>query len=154
MPRKYNPAIDYRSYAVGEKDRPLLTTNQTAQKLGLTTTQGVRSLVKAGRLPAKHVDRRCLVPEWAVQGRKEHREQTLGRLPTDRSDDTYLRTRVTSLEDSLVALRAASEHERRAHAHQQDALREWSLAYNILHEAVGAIVVPSTAQRLDTDTHL
>lgn len=144
MGARYSPLEDYRQYSVTHDDGPLLSTSAAARSLGVQTTQGVRSLIDAGRLPALRAGRGWLVPEWAVRGRVELRSGKPASARQTGQGPNEATARVRELEDALIALRAAEEHQRRARAHQQEALREWSEAYDVLHDAVGAILIPSS----------
>lgn len=154
MPGPYSPFRDYRDYAVDDTDGELLTTSAVAKGLDIKTTQGVRSLIKAGRLPAKRHGKRHLVPAWAVHGRRLHtghddwpRDHDQGQPPgADRH--TALLIRVAELESNLLTLSAAAEHEERAHELQRQALAEMTQANAILKAALRASAIPPTTEEI------
>ena len=148
MSRTYDPNIDYTSYQVGDDDRPLLTTAEAANRLGIGTTQGVRALIHAGRLPSVRTGRIALVPAWAVEGRRKHRERGRSNDSPGGTIRDELTARIQVLEQALLALRGAEEHRRRAREHEEAAIKEWALAYEVLHDAVGAVLVPQSPRGL------
>lgn len=137
----YDPAQDYRQYRVSSRDAPFLTTQSAARLIGYKQSESVRLLVRGGRLPSRRgqggYNPRIEIPEWAVQGWMTYKGITGGQ------QNEPVSARIQELEQALLILRAAGEHERKARRLLEDALRESGHANDLLSEAVGSVVVPS-----------
>jgi excisionase family DNA binding protein len=149
--QRYERGRSYSEYTVTDRDEPLLTVSHAATRLG-RSTQTVRAMIRRGELPFKQTDHgynpRYLIPSWAVEGLSQARglqlprtEQQIG--PASRPYATN--DRVRSLENALLAIREAREHEIRARDLHVNALKELQRANDLLHAAVTGVLLPDHA---------
>jgi hypothetical protein len=143
----YDPQANYRNYTVVDDDAPFLTTRESADLLGVTSTQAVRSKIARGNLPARRVggsyNPRYSIPRWAVEGLANRRRRLPGEDPSAaRREASPQPGRVRVLEDALAAVREAREHEQRAQRMQLEASKELAVANEILNRAVTDVLVP------------
>lgn len=81
----YDPRFDYGTFAVNpDVDGTLLSTGEASRQLHLESTQAVRNLVAAGRLPAlrgsQPRNKRHRLPLWAVRGLAHQRKAGMTHL--------------------------------------------------------------------------
>lgn len=135
---QYEPGRDYRDVAVSASDGSLLSTAEVAALLGLKSTEGVRQMVRTGKLPAHRAsgyNGRVLIPRWAALGLRRHREGAEG--PQAAVPDPG--GRVRQLEEALALLLEAREHEQRALELQRAAGRAEAGAAEELQHANAAL---------------
>lgn len=143
----YDPGRDYRDYPVSDADAPFLTTSNARRRLGYQHSEAVRQLVVKGQLPARRsgpeYNAPYQIPEWAVRGWMTYKgiRDPDQATPTSDSDSN---ARIRELEDALLVLRRAREHDRKATGLLEQALRERRMAYDLLDDALGLVVIPQS----------
>lgn len=143
---RYDPSADYLEVELSSADGPFVTARAAAARVGLPSPDAVRRLVREGRLPARRAsagyNARLQIPEWAIDGWAEYVGRSRSEVRTPQANHL---ARIAELENALVVLRQAAEHEQRARRHLEAALAERGIANDLLSEALGAVVVPSVA---------
>jgi len=148
--QSYEADRDYTDYVVGDQDLPLVSTAQAAATLK-RTPETVRNLIKTGRLPARRsgvgYNPRYEIPLWAVEGRVSRGDVRLGvpspPMAASISVEAHSTAeRMARLENALIALRLAREHERRAQELQSSAVSELRAANEVLSAALSGGVLP------------
>ena len=144
---RYDPNRDYRDYVVTDKDLPLLSTLAASNALGLHQRESVRTFIADGRLPARrgaHRNSTFQIPAWAVKGMAEFRHGPGDPDQPSRSEGSSRENRILELENALVVLRNAAEHERNARRLLEQAIAEANTANDILSNGVSSVLIPQS----------
>lgn len=140
---------------------------EAASRLGLTSTEAVRLLIKGGKLPAVRArsgyNAPYKIPEGALDQlvfeRHSRRAPDPPSSPRSPSENTGAgdlehqlverQERLHELEDVVGAIRSASEHARRAYELHRAAFEEMAKANVILEDALTAKVVPANLRGMN-----
>jgi hypothetical protein len=143
-----------------DPDAPFVGCSDAARRLGLGSSEAVRQVILRGELHARRAHdgynapyeipereivalcRKRGITDHAATPREAPRPSAAGHPIT--TMEVELLDRVRALEDSLITLRAANEHARRAYDLQQESFRELLIAYAMLEDAVTGTVVPGS----------
>lgn len=144
-----------------DPDAPFVGCSDAARRLGLGSSEAVRQVILRGELRARRAHdgynapyeipereiialcRKRGITDHAATPREAPRNPSASARPIT-TMEVELLDRVRALEDSLITLRAANEHARRAHDLQQESFKELLIAYAMLEDAVTGTVVPGS----------